>query len=462
MTRAPRHTLSRDPLIGYRRRMDWTAILAAEGTPTGDGRLFELNSITWRDLPLTLLYMPATDDGHDGSFPIGSIVEVERVGTGEGTANIVARGTWAEVAEAGEVAEALAMIRGGHVRGVSVDVGLDRFMVAPMDEGLTLVDKNGEPVGEDAGDEDAILSEGDAAWLEIENVVTLRVMEATIMAATVVATPAFAEAMIEPLEAEALVAAGAPSVPPADWFTDPHLDGPTPLTIRGDGRVYGHLASWGTCHIGMPGCFQPPTSATDYALFRLGERETDHGPVAVGQITLDTNHAAMSDGSQRAREHYEHTGAAVADVASGEDPHGIWVAGALRPGVTGEQVAALRAAKLSGDWRAYQGNLELVGALAVNVPGFPVPRGVLASGGDEPVALVAAGALRCATKATRLAGRITKVRSATAAGRQAPAPNSPERADALAARADRLHAPDLERLQARAVEPVLRRLAERV
>jgi hypothetical protein len=48
---------------------------------------------------------------------------------------------------------------------------------------------------------------------------------------------------------------------------------------------------------------------------------------------------------------------------------------------------------LSGDWRRIGGNLELVAALAVNVPGFPVPRprGLVASGSMQ--SLVAAGML---------------------------------------------------------------------
>lgn len=29
-------------------------------------------------------------------------------------------------------------------------------------------------------------------------------------------------------------------------FADPHIDGPTALTVTADGRVYGHLTAWGT------------------------------------------------------------------------------------------------------------------------------------------------------------------------------------------------------------------------
>jgi hypothetical protein len=62
---------------------------------------------------------------------------------------------------------------------------------------------------------------------------------------------------------------------------------------------------------------------------------------------------------------------AAADVTAGEDDFGIWVAGALRPGLRAEDVRALMASDVSGDWRRIGGSLELVAVLAVNVPGFP-------------------------------------------------------------------------------------------
>ena len=429
---------------------DWQAVLAVEGTPTGDGRLFDIGSIGWRELPLTLLYQPATDDGHDGSFAIGSITSIMRVSTGAGTSEIRGAGTFAESSDPA-VLEAQRMIREGHVTGVSVDVGLDLFMLAPPEEGMSLVDEAGNPIADEEAGEDA--------WLQIENVVTLRVQAATIMAATVVATPAFAEGLIEPVASAVVAAITVPATAPAEWFDDPQLQGPTPLVVTPEGRVFGHLAEWGTCHIGMPGCFTPPRSATDYALFRLGEVDTSDGPVPVGQITLHTNHADLTPAMtpQRAREHYEHTGAAVADVAAGEDEFGIWVAGSLRPGVDPGLVAELRAAKLSGDWRGYRGNLELVGALAVNIPGFPVPRGVYASGefADEQVALVAAGSLR-ASRGRHLAGRITHVRVGERIAATAAAGPS---LDELALR---VHGRDLAMLADRAGAVALEHLGRRV
>ncbi len=192
-------------------------------------------------------------------------------------------------------------------------------------------------------------------------------------------------------QAAAVVAAAVPAAPPAGWFDDPELDGPTPLQVTDDGRVYGHLATWGTCHIGRDDvCLTPPNSEAAYAYFATGEVVAECGPcddgatlvsIPTGTITMGTGHAELAARPRQAMEHYDNTGAAVADVAAGEDAYGIWVAGALRPTATEDQVRALRGSSLSGDWRRIGGALELVAALAVNVPGFPIPRAVAASAG---------------------------------------------------------------------------------
>jgi 2'-5' RNA ligase len=198
-----------------------------------------------------------------------------------------------------------------------------------------------------------------------------------------------------PLQAQVKDAVTAAAVwqPPAEWFADPKLSLPTPITITDDGRIYGHAAQWGSCHIGQEGaCIKPPREA-EHPYYRTGEVVcADGSRVAVGQITVGTGHAPLHYGASPAAEHYDNTGAAVADVAVGNDQHGIWVAGSIRPGADPLRVYELQAAgQVSGDWRRIGGQLRLVGLLAVNVPGFPVPkmRARVASG--QPQALVAAG-----------------------------------------------------------------------
>lgn len=191
-------------------------------------------------------------------------------------------------------------------------------------------------------------------------------------------------------EVSALTASAAPLR--AEWFADPELSGPTPLTITEDGRIFGHVAAWGTCHIGSRGkCIEVPQSASNYAYFNIGAVNTDEGLVSVGHITMETGHADLSLSATDTMAHYDNTAMVVADVKAGDDVYGVWIAGALREGVSDAERHALQAAALSGDWRAIGGSLEMVAALAVNVPGFPIPRTAVTASGDMDLALVAAG-----------------------------------------------------------------------
>lgn len=185
-------------------------------------------------------------------------------------------------------------------------------------------------------------------------------------------------------EAIAASALNVPTRPPKTWFTDPRLDGPTRMTVDDDGRVYGHVALWSSCHTGYSDrCVRPPRSRMSYNYFLTGMVRTEEGEdVPVGRVTVGTTHAGRSLSANDAQWHYEHTGAAVADVACGEDAHGIWVAGALRPGTTDQQVRELLASPPSGDWRPMRGSLEMIAVLAVNVPGFPVIASAHVSDGE--------------------------------------------------------------------------------
>lgn len=201
-------------------------------------------------------------------------------------------------------------------------------------------------------------------------------------------------------EVDALTASAAghaPLHPPAEWFEDPGLTELTPLTITDDGRIYGHAWSWETCHISFPdACVLAPHSRAENAYFHLGEIECEDGKrLSVGKVTIDAPHAGQRLGRADATAHYDHTGTVAAHVRCGEDEFGGWVAGAIHPDLPDETLRLLRGSALSGDWRSVNGNLELVALLAVNVPGFPVPRPrvLVASGdeGQEVLSLTAAG-----------------------------------------------------------------------
>jgi hypothetical protein len=190
----------------------------------------------------------------------------------------------------------------------------------------------------------------------------------------------------------------APLHPPAAWFETPEAREETPLTFTHDGHVYGHIALWDSCHTGYRGtCFAPPKSPSGYSFFHLGEVQCDDGNrVSCGQITFDANHAPLSMNPDKTRDHYANTALVGADVRARDGRLGIWVSGAVRPNLTAEQARALAASKPSGDWRQPQrgGPLELMGVLAVNLPGYPVPRSKVrvAAGnpeGESRLALVA-------------------------------------------------------------------------
>lgn len=361
----------------------WVGVLAPEATPTGDGRMFEDGALTWGDLPIPLRHTPADSGGHDGAVSVGMIEDIWRE---EG--QIWGRGTFDLGSEAGREA---ARIVSDSPRGVSVDLDDVDLEVRLAADALA---EDMEPVEMDAPDEDGrIVLYRWKADDELSVVTSGR-----IRAATILDIPAFIEAKIavdpDAVATDVVVASSAaqPVARPASWFRQPEFtaedlvvgpDGQTgcPLTITDDGRVYGHLALWRTCHTGYAAeCVTPPSSEAGYRYFHTGSTVTDAGDIPTGRLTVDTLHAGRRLTATDTSAHYEHTGAAVADVVAGEDEHGIWVAGAIRDGVTAEQVSALRSSPLSGDWRRIGTSLELVAVLAVNSPGFPVPRALVAGG----------------------------------------------------------------------------------
>lgn len=373
----------------------WRGPLTVEGIETGDGREFKPESLTWADLPLPLRWNKEDSHGgepHTVAVNVGRIDRIWRDDSGL----IMGEGMLDLSDDDGQKVHD--KIKGQFLRGVSVDVDsikdADMELVWPTDP-----DKDGE------GDPFAQL------FASPEKVVFNK---GRIRAATLVDIPAFAEAYIALLGEDGAVVAGgepigamrearvprirtmsveAPVRPPVDWFANPKLSVPTGISVTPEGRVYGHAALWGTCHIGQAGVCVTPPHEEDRPYFMTGNVWCEDGSsVQVGQITVGTGHAPLSYGYRAASDHYDNTGAAVADVAVGNDEHGIWVAGSIRPGTDESRIRELRAAgQVSGDWRRIGGSLRLVGLLAVNVPGFPVPKLKTHLTSGQQLSLVAAG-----------------------------------------------------------------------
>ncbi|MFC8124430.1 phage minor head protein [Streptomyces sp. NPDC057302] len=199
----------------------------------------------------------------------------------------------------------------------------------------------------------------------------------------------------EEVQRASLIASAIPLAPPSAWFEDPRFDKPTGMHVTPQGQVFGHLAEWNRPHMSFPGQYiYAPKSPSAYREFEVGSVLTAEGDyLRVGTLTAGTSHAEHGLTASETMAFYSDTGYGAAIVRTGEDEHGIWVAGSLTPGASAEQIATLRRAPLSGDWRDNGQGLDLVAALAVNRPAFPVLRASVYLEDDKPVSLVAAGVI---------------------------------------------------------------------
>lgn len=331
----------------------WHGVLARLGVRTGDGRILSETGGGSRDLPLALMYQRMTSEGHAGSELIGRIESVR-------------------------IADGMVYATGSLLDSVSYDVieALESGAVGPsvdLDDIEYVMDEN----------ENIVLTQ----W--------------RLAGTTVVSVPAFADVHLtldpEPVPAVyesagyadwdaygASLAAFAlaqreeratPVLPPAEWFARPDVDGLTPLTVTDTGRVFGHIAPWNECHVGLPGCVTAPASMTDYAHFHTGSQPVQGGQsVPVGTLVTGPRHADPQVAFRAAQQHYDDLDAAVARVVAGEDEFGIWVAGWMLPDANPARVEQFLASPVSGDWRRVGGSLELIAVCSVNAPGFPVPR----------------------------------------------------------------------------------------
>jgi hypothetical protein len=194
-------------------------------------------------------------------------------------------------------------------------------------------------------------------------------------------------------EPDTLVASGAPR-PPAEWFLAGVYTGVRPVSIdepdeSGLRRIHGHVAAWGSCHIGFAGrCVDVPRGL-DYSSFQ-GDRVpqsvtcSDGSIVKAGPVVMDTVHPSLKASASDAGAHYAHTGCLAAQVRLYEDKHGLQMQGWVMPGLSDEHLARLSASDYSPDWRpraSANGGRGVVAVLAVPVSGFNL--GLVASGAEQ-------------------------------------------------------------------------------
>jgi len=408
-------------------------MLAPINTSTGDGRRFAAGGITLADMPMPFEWVRQREGGHDGAVSVGAIQEAKIMSVKDALAGdwisadaakgmdsaaegVFARGVMFDDADretmprlAEDVAEAMHLATNGTL-GPSVD--LDSFeaqaVMEGSDESLTW-----EMIEE-------YMEANDGAEPPIELLIT----QARVRAATLVSIPAFAETarpfelMAETEDAEAAaetdtlaliasVGTMARQLPAVGFFDRPALTGPTPITWEwSTGRVFGHIATWATCHVGFEGvCVTPPREDESYAWFNRYAVDTqDGGTVSTGRITVGGRHAGLALSASSAMAAYDDK-VTAAHVRAYADEFGIVVAGAINPDLTGADRAVLDRRKVSGDWREIGGGLSLVEVLALSPgprahsePGFPVETHarngrqvtLVASLGPDPAAFRAA------------------------------------------------------------------------
>src|SRR5690554_2561072 len=410
---------------------EWNAGLAffegvavVEGEWTGDGRQFAPGSLTWEDLNsviVPLQWQKETNHGgiNDVTVSVGRLTALERSGSEIRVSGYIDTGS-----EDG--AEVVRRLKSGTLGGVSIvaDDPEQAEIEYVYPEGCADLD-------------DLTPKEIEQVPLEKINECLwpnrMIFHSGRIRALTLVDTPAFVEASIRLIETEPtesttdepvaatvvsqeygavntgdikqlskldtndpqsaaqvideiqdLIAAShvitIEDVPPAEWFEEPAEMPPFgALTVTDEGRVYGLLAPRDVAHRG----FQDkrvtvPMGNVDYSRWMNRETIVQGGKrIRTGVVTMDCGHAPIDRRltSQAAMEHYDNTCSAVITARVGESSRGVWLAGALLPGVTPAQVTRILACAISGDWRPHPekpGMRELAGALLVPVPGFPV------------------------------------------------------------------------------------------
>lgn len=406
-------------------------MLAPIGLSTGDGRRFKDGAITLDETPFSFEWVRSREGGHDGAVSIGVVEEAAVL-----TVKDAVAGGWVDAADAkgldakmtavwakGElfdgvdreqmprlaedVAEAMHLIEHGTL-GPSVD--LDSF------EGVPVMEGTDEPVDWEMI-EDYYAEHGEEPKIE------LLITEGRVRAATLVSIPAFAETS-RPLRltavedtdtadeterAAALIASvGTATRPSVTAFDLPALDGPTPITWDWEtGRVYGHIATWQTCHVGYADvCVTAPRDETgDYAAFNRYPVETEDGStVWAGRITVGGRHAALDQNANGAMAHHD-SKTVAAHVKAYSDAHGIAVAGVIELPADSPDRAVLSRRKVSGDWRETPAGLSLVEVLALSPgprghaePGFPIP-GTFSVNGRQTALTAALGPVAAMTPA---------------------------------------------------------------
>lgn len=165
-------------------------VLAPEGIPTGDGRLFLPDSLTWTEPPMTLRWQEFDDEGHKGSVATGRFDRIWREPAGEGVNLIKFEGT----ASMSEHADRMVGLLAEKVLGgISVDLDDAVTEFRNRDGSQIELAEEEEPILEidpGTGEEVEIVDE-----VPVQDMVTA-VAKGRIRSGAACAIPAFPEAFI--------------------------------------------------------------------------------------------------------------------------------------------------------------------------------------------------------------------------------------------------------------------------
>jgi hypothetical protein len=209
-----------------------------------------------------------------------------------------------------------------------------------------------------------------------------------------------------------------PHVPPRWWFDEPtDVDIAGALYVTDEGRIYGALAPLGVNHraFSQAGRRQEvPFGNVDYGRFMGAVALTQTGRIPAGPVTMDCGHAnRFRTDHDQAPAHYDNACTVVAKICVGESRERgiVWAAGALEPAVTVDQVSRMLACRLSGDWQPHSdraGWQELIAALLVPSPGFPMEHGGARVDLEEGVLVASSVPVRAVGASTRPRLRIDR------------------------------------------------------
>jgi hypothetical protein len=386
-------------------------MLAPINRSTGDGRRFATDSMSVADTPFPFEWVRERQGGHDGAVAVGVVQQAavmsvgkaidqgfispeaaNRLGLDHSAMGVFGQGelfddadreTMPQLAE--DVATVLHLADQG-ILGPSVD--LDSFEAVPVEVGSDVpVTWDRMMEAEDKGEE-----------LKLELLITA----GRVRAGTLVTIPAFVETsapleLIQPEGAEATAeetAALVASIATDTWTPDATMFEPEPLTglteVTYDwerGKVYGHVAPHGTCHVGFRDtCVTPPVDPTGaYArMHRYPVETADGGIVWAGRLSVGGRHPELNLTASQAVAQYEGKTTA-AHIVVREDAFGFSINGPINPALTeGERLVLERRTAtgerpVSGDWREYPEGLSMIDVLALSPgprqhsePGFPV------------------------------------------------------------------------------------------